>query len=99
MVASQRFSKGGSSAFLKTLKGGGRSDRRGGISELVPVMEALQGGPRATDDLAQHFPGAERLIAGLISDGMIEACDVDSGKKGVKLTPYGQEFLKRRTFF
>ena len=94
-VVGSRFTKGGSSPFLKALKTGSRSSRRS-VSTLVPLLEELRDGPRRIDDLSSRIPMGERIVYELVSDGMIER-DVDSdGEVVVKLTEQGLEFLKRR---
>lgn len=99
MVASKRFSKGGSSAFLKTLKSGRRPERRGGVSELVPIMIELESSPKSIDELAKRFPLAERIVYSLVADRMVERIRTTSGEETLKLTPQGREFLKRRSSY
>jgi predicted transcriptional regulator len=101
--ASSRFSKGGSSAFLKTLRTSRRSERRserrGGVSELVSIMTYLQDGPKELEEIAQRFPFAEKIVYNLVSDHMVERQIVDKDTTKFGLTERGEDFLKRRMLY
>ena len=99
MSAVKKFSKGGSSAFLKTLKSSRRSERRSAVAELVPVMLEIETSPKTMDELASKFPLAKRIVYSLISDGMIHEDKADSGEMIFLLTERGKEFLERRSLY
>ena len=86
----------GSNVFLETLNRRGHPTSDDGMSEVVALLSELRSGPRPTDELAKRLPFGEKIIHQLISDGMIETCEIE-GEKGVQLTPSGKEFLMRAT--
>lgn len=99
MVARDQFSKGGSSAFLKTLNRAPRSNRKGGTRELIPIMVELKGAPRTIEELAKKFPLAHRIVDSLISDGMVERMKTDDGEEAVALSKTGRDFMDRRALY
>ncbi|HBC52963.1 MAG TPA: hypothetical protein DCZ06_01760 [Alphaproteobacteria bacterium] len=92
MSANSRFSKGGSSAFLKTLKT--RRSSRETLDRAIPILADLQSGDTKTEELQKKYPLAERVVAGLVADGLVSYCDI-GGEQGVRLTENGEEFVKR----
>ena len=99
MVVRDRFSKGGSSAFLHTLNKAPRSDRKGGARELLPIMVELKGGSRTIEELAKKFPLAHRIIDSLTVDGMVERVKSDDGEDAVALSQTGRDFMDRRSLY
>ena len=68
MATNSRFSKGGSSAFLKTLKT--QRSSRGSLDRAIPILADLQSGDTKTEELQKKYPLAEKVVAGLVADGL-----------------------------
>lgn len=98
MASNYRFTKGGSSAFLTTMKSARREPRRGNMSEVLSVMRELELGPMSVELLSKRFPLAESIVFGLMNDRMLEHT-THKGDTAVQLTETGREFLKRSAAF
>ena len=62
-------------------------------------MLAIEDGAKAIGELAKKFPLAQRIVASLLSEGMISRTQTQSGEDAVELTDRGRDFLERRALF
>ncbi|MEQ8813955.1 MAG: hypothetical protein RLO51_00240 [Thalassobaculum sp.] len=99
MASNYRFTKGGSSAFLTTMKSASsRGPGRRNMTEVLSVMRELEPGPMSMEQLSKRFPLAESIVFGLMNDRLLEHT-THNGDPAVQLTETGRDFLKRSAAF
>lgn len=85
--------------FLKTMKLRSPQDRKGGVYELLRLLELLDRQPMTLDQIAGEMPLSDRMVQKIVDDGLAEWFQSDAGDRYAALTDNGRAFLKRQSLY